>query len=155
MELETLFLSDISTRALDFARINSQIMNENPPQFFESDLFKNIPTGIDVVIANPPFIMDRQERFYRHGGQAHGTELSVRIVQEAVNYLPPGGRLALYTGTAVVNGCDIFRQAIAPFVEDLDFSYEEIDPDIFGEELIEKNYHDVERIAAVGLVVKK
>ena len=159
MELENLFLSDISVRALEFARINSKIANakmatEKPPQFLQSDLFKNIPTGIDVVIANPPFIMDRQERFYRHGGQAHGSELSVRIVAEALNYLQPGGQLVLYTGTAVVNGRDIFRQSITPFIKDLDFSYEEIDPDIFGEELTENNYCDVERIAAVGLVVK-
>ncbi len=155
VELENFFLADISVRALEFARINSKMANAKPPQFLQSDLFKNIPTGIDVVIANPPFIMDRQERFYRHGGQAHGSELSVRIVAEALNYLQPGGQLVLYTGTAVVNGRDIFRQAIAPLIKDLDFSYEEIDPDIFGEELTENNYLDVERIAAVGLVVFK
>lgn len=155
VELENLFLSDISVQALEFARINSKMANAKPPQFLQSDLFKNIPTGIDVVIANPPFIMDRQERFYRHGGQAHGSELSVRIVTDALNYLQPRGQLVLYTGTAVVNGRDIFRQAIAPLIKDLDFSYEEIDPDIFGEELTENNYLDVERIAAVGLVVFK
>ncbi len=159
VDVENLFLSDISLRALEFARINSKITNlkmasEKPPQFLQSDLFKNIPTGIDVVIANPPFIMDRHERFYRHGGQAHGSELSVRIVVEALNYLQPGGQLVLYTGTAVVNGRDIFRQAIDPFIKGLDFSYEEIDPDIFGEELTDSNYCDVERIAAVGLVVQ-
>ena len=32
--------------------------------------------------------------------------------------------------------------------------YAELDPDIFGEELGEPAYADVERIAAVGLVVK-
>jgi len=34
-------------------------------------------------------------------------------------------------------------------------SYEEIDPDIFGEELDEPAYADVERIAAVGAVIRK
>jgi hypothetical protein len=31
--------------------------------------------------------------------------------------------------------------------------YEEIDPDVFGEELEEEPYRNVERIAAVGAVI--
>jgi hypothetical protein len=35
------------------------------------------------------------------------------------------------------------------------FSYEELDPDVFGEELHRSPYTGVDRIAAVGAVIRK
>jgi hypothetical protein len=35
------------------------------------------------------------------------------------------------------------------------FGYEEIDPDVFGEELDRQAYADADRIAAVGLTAEK
>jgi hypothetical protein len=61
----------------------------------------------------------------------------------------------MYTGTAVVAGRDVFLEHAKEILSraGLRFRYEEIDPDVFGEELDEPAYADVERIAAVGLVV--
>jgi hypothetical protein len=44
-----------------------------------------------------------------------------------------------------------------PLLKDrqLDWSYTEIDPDVFGEELEQTAYAHVERIAAVGLTVTR
>jgi hypothetical protein len=65
--------------------------------------------------------------------------------------------LALYTGSCIIQGKDIFFQQIQPILEhySLHFEYEEIDCDIFGEELKQASYANVERIAAVSLLIKK
>jgi hypothetical protein len=63
----------------------------------------------------------------------------------------------LYTGAAVVDGVDQFRRAAEPLVRDAGatFDYEELDPDVFGEELDAPAYANVERIAAVGLIARR
>ena len=73
-----------------------------------------------------------------------------------MNRLAPEGRLFLYTGAPIVGGVDLLRAQL----ETLDRSrvatwrYEEIDPDIFGEQLDEPGYEEVERVAAVLLSVR-
>ena len=63
----------------------------------------------------------------------------------------------LYTGTAIVDGIDTFKRGAIPQLQSNEFTYEynEIDPDVFGEELDRRQYANVERIAAVGLVVTR
>ena len=49
--------ADISKEALEVARKNSDNMNLGPRvQFVQSDLFKNIKGGFDLIISNPPYI---------------------------------------------------------------------------------------------------
>jgi methylase of polypeptide subunit release factors len=153
-KINSLYFTDINALALNYAHINAELNRVESFSVLESDLFQKVPPGADLVIANPPFIMDDLLRPYRHGGGAFGTGLSVRIVQSALEYLKPGGRLMLYTGTCVVNGEDQLLQQIRPLMTELEYSYEEIDPDIFGDELSHPSYKEVERIAAVGLVVQ-
>ncbi len=54
----------------------------------------------------------------------------------------------------VVDGVDIFLEAVRPLLagRDMAFRYEEIDPDVFGEELMRAPYDGADRIAAVLLV---
>ena len=94
---------------------------------------------------------------YRHGGAGLGRALSVRIGQEALARLAPGGRLLLYAGVAIVGGVDAFLVDMQPLLADGRFkwSYSEIDPDVFGEELEQPAYAHVERIAVVGLTVTR
>jgi methylase of polypeptide subunit release factors len=112
---------------------------------------------IDLVIANPPYMVDPASRAYRDGGGSFGEALAVRIAREALTRLSPGGKLVLYTGAAVVDGVDTFLEAVRTVCADThaEWQYREIDPDVFGEE-IEQNdvYARVERIAAVGLVAR-
>jgi len=58
-----------------------------------------------------------------------------------------------YTGVAIVDGMDPLLAELVPALSNagLDWRYEEIDPDVFGEELLQPAYRDVDRIAAVGL----
>jgi hypothetical protein len=72
-------------------------------------------------------------------------------VREALERLRPGGRLLLYTGTAVVEGEDLFRQRLAPLLQGVPHEYFELDPDVFGEELENPPYKAADRIAVVGL----
>ncbi|MDB5748495.1 MAG: SAM-dependent methyltransferase, partial [Massilia sp.] len=75
----------------------------------------------------------------------------------ALDRLAPGGTLLLYTGIAIVDGRDEFLETIRPRLEAAceSWSYEELDPDIFGGQLDCEGYEEVERIAAVWLRATK
>jgi methylase of polypeptide subunit release factors len=148
-------LADISPRALAFARVNLALAGVQG-MTVASDVLHGIAGAPDLIVANPPYLRDSEARVYREGGGALGEGLSVRIVREAVERLAPRGTLIVYTGTSIVEGVDTFRAMIEPFLRerDLPFRYEELDPDVFGEELEQPAYRSVERIAVVGLRVQ-
>ena len=70
---------------------------------------------------------------------------------------PRAERLLLYTGSPIVGGVDRLLQAVEQDFAgcDLSWSYEEMDPDVFGEELETSAYSTVDRIAAVVLTARK
>lgn len=70
-------------------------------------------------------MLDSKGRTCRDGGGLHGAQLSVDLVCAALQ-----------------------RQAAR-------WTYAELDPDVFGEQLSQPGYEDVERIAAVWLVASK
>lgn len=148
-------LADINVKALRFAQVNAALAGSPGAEIIESDVLQSVEGEVDVVLANPPYLVDDDARVYRHGGDDLGTALSARIAREAIERLSPGGRLLLYTGAPVVEGRDVLRAAIEPLLRRAGarFTYVEIDPDVFGEELERPAYAEagVERIAAVGL----
>jgi len=150
-----LVLVDINDKALHYSRVNC-ILNgtQQTTTLLNSDLFASITEAADLIISNPPYLVDPRARAYRHGG-ASGYDLSVRIAVESLDYLKPGGRLILYTGAPVVRGEDQFHAALmrAFSAKSKTFHYEEIDPDVFGEELDHPCYAQADRIAAVSVVV--
>ncbi|MGZ8999005.1 MAG: methyltransferase, partial [Allosphingosinicella sp.] len=87
----------------------------------------------------------------------HGAHLSLDWALEAARRLEPGGTMLLYTGSAVVSGRDELRVALEERLPAFGCSlaYSEIDPDIFGELLDEPAYGDVDRVAAIGAVIRK
>jgi methylase of polypeptide subunit release factors len=125
----------------------------------EADGLHAVEGAIDCVIANPPFIVDDLGRSYRDGGEALGTGVATQWAAEALARVEPGGCMILYTGTPIVRGEDLLLQALASQADEAGFGlrYEEIDPDIFGEELANPAYADagVDRIAAVGVVLTR
>ena len=98
--------------------------------------------------------MDSQARAYRDGGGMHGAQLPFDLTVAALGRLSPGGRLILYSGTAIVDGHDGLRAALVQAAGDhhMMLRYREIDPDVFGEELDTSSYADVERIALVSAI---
>jgi methylase of polypeptide subunit release factors len=138
-------LADINSRALAYAEVNAALASQTP-QIVQSDLLDAIDGAFDLVVANPPYMRDSVGRTYRDGGGSHGEALSVRIVRESLQRLTSGGTLIVYTGAAIIDGVDQFQPSFA-------VTYESIDPDVFGDELAQPAYAEVERIAAVGLKV--
>lgn len=151
-----LTLTDINAFALGLARANAAHAGLEA-EIIEAAGLGGAPNGFDLVIANPPFVMDEEGRAYRDGGDLHGLRLSLDWAEEAMRRLPPGGAMLLYTGSAIVAGRDGFRAALEASAALLGCTlrYSELDPDIFGELLEEPAYRDVERIAAVGAVLVK
>jgi len=145
--------ADINAFALSLAAVNARLAGAANVPTRHSDLLKDLDGGFDLVLSNPPYILDPSELRYRHGGGMHGAALSVDIVAAALARLRPGGTLLLYTGVAIVDGRDAFLDTIRPQLEARcgDWRYEELDPDIFGGQLDCEGYEDVERIAAVWL----
>jgi methylase of polypeptide subunit release factors len=150
-------LTDISHRALAFAKADAAHARCTGVEFAQGDLFHALPGPWDLIVANPPYLNDGKERLYRHGGGRWGEALSARIVREGVERLNAGGRLVLYTGAVMVEGRDPLFEALRPHLDAAGhpWSYREMDPDVFGEELEEPAYADAERIAAVALVVQR
>jgi release factor glutamine methyltransferase len=120
-----------------------------------SDVLAGVHGPIDAVIANPPYLVDPGARLYRDGGGPLGFELSVRILREALARVRPGGQIVLYTGSPVVRGEHPLRAAWREVLATRPAAYhwEELDPDVFGEELEGAAYGAVERIAVVALTV--
>ena len=109
------------------------------------------------MIANPPFIIDKARRAYRHGGEMHGAQLTFEWALEAARRLEPGGRMLLYSGSAVVDGRDGLHEALLDALpaHGCTLHYHELDSDIFGDQLGEPDYQEVERIAAIGAVIAR
>ncbi len=149
-------LLDINPAALRLAAANATVAGVSAECVVGGSL-ADVEGDIDLVIANPPFMIDGHGRAYRDGGDMHGARLSLDWALEGVERLTGGGTMLLYTGSAIVDGRDALRDALATALEALGCSlaYEEIDPDIFGEVLDEPGYADVERVAAVGAVIRK
>ncbi|KAL0479725.1 hypothetical protein AKO1_007513 [Acrasis kona] len=163
---DEILLTDINDLSFQYQLVNTELNNVPKGKVFQlkSDIMKQIEQNkqFDLVVSNPPYMVDTSRetvRAYRNGGGDRGIELSLRIVRESIPYLRSGGILALYTGVPIVDGLDVFSEAILKELydnKDLEsVHYYEIDPDVFGEELSTEVYGDVDRIAVTGLVLVK
>ncbi len=149
--------ADINPAALLLTRVNAALAGV-AVRAVHSDLLAGVPGAFDLAAANPPYLADPSERAYRHGGGPLGAGLSLRIVEEAPPRLAPAGALLLYTGAAIVSGRDPFHDAAATQLQahdDVVWSYREMDPDVFGEELEHDPYGAADRIAAVVLTATR
>jgi methylase of polypeptide subunit release factors len=151
----SLVLSDINRCALRYCRINAAL-NDLTADVVESDLFDALSGSFDLIVANPPYLVDSLSRLYRHGGGELGEGLGLAIVSQGIDRLAPGGRILLYTGTAIVDGNDRLHEALRSMLKNrpLRLWYEEIDPDVFGEELDNPPYDRADRIAVVAATIE-
>ncbi|WP_043196530.1 methyltransferase [Pseudomonas putida] len=148
---------DINPLALRHTAVNAALAGVANVSVQPSNLLDDVAGTFDLIVANPPYMLDAGQRAYRHGGGALGAELSLRIVEQACERLSAGGTLLLYTGVAIVKGRDALLDTVRPSLAGpaLSWSYRELDPDVFGEQLLEPGYEQVERIAAVALTVTR
>jgi release factor glutamine methyltransferase len=156
-------LADVSPRALELARVSVALNSgDTAISLCQSDVLAQIAGDFDVVIANPPYLVDASPgqagRLYRDGGGPLGLDLAVRIVTESLSRLgaAAGGQLVLYSGVPIIEG----RNVLADRVEDTlrahatRWRWEELDPDVFSEELDRPPYRDTERLAVMLLTAE-
>ena len=151
-----LIATDVNPAALRLAAVNLAAAGI-AAELQLADVLSGVDGPADLIVANPPFIAGDGDRTYRDGGDMHGARLSLDWALAGAGRLAGGGRVLLYTGSAIVEGRDPLRDALADRVDPADFSldYAELDPDIFGDLLDAKAYQDVERIAAIGAVLTR
>lgn len=149
----TVIGTDINPLALRFTQVNARHAGI-PLRTALGSTLSPVEQRFDVILANPPYMADDGERAYRHGGGMIGGQLSLEMTQEALPRLNSGGRLILYTGSAIVGGRDELGEALAKAGQErgCDLIYRELDPDVFGEELDKPAYRTVDRIAVVAAV---
>jgi methylase of polypeptide subunit release factors len=153
---DQIVLADVSPGALDFAAVNVALAGRDPATItvMRSDVLAQIEGDFDVVVANPPYLVDARARLYRDGGGALGLALAERIASESLHRLSAGGTLVLYTGTPIVDGQNILADSLQPLLRERASAWTwcELDPDVFGEELDHLPYRQTERLAVMALV---
>ncbi|WP_067500839.1 class I SAM-dependent methyltransferase [Actinoplanes sp. TFC3] len=148
---------DINTAALRLATVNAALAGTPNVQPRLSNLLDDVSGRFDLIISNPPFMIDPAGRRYRDGGGDGGHDLSLRIIEAARTRLAPGGSLVLFSGVGIVDGEDRLRASIASLLTgtDLQWNYREMDPDVYDEELDGDAYAHAERIAVVVLTATR
>jgi hypothetical protein len=150
-------LSDVNPTALRMARVNAAHAGI-PLDLVEAPDLDGLPAGLDLILADPPYIAGDPGQTYQDGGDELGARVSLDWAAGALGKLAPGGRFLLYTGSAIrTGGRDRLRESLEAIAEqgDARLAYRELDPDVFGEELDRPAYRECERIAAVGAVFTK
>ena len=102
------YASDISPKALEVAKINAK-NNNVEVNFFESDLFENLPNiKFDIIVSNPPYIkkdviktLDKEvqnEPKIALDGGIDGLDFYRKIVSDGYHYLKYNSYLCLEIG---------------------------------------------------------
>jgi len=150
-DYDELIVADLNPKALLYSQMNIDFAGLKKIHPVQSDLFANLQGQFDLIFANPPYLIDPHQRQYRHGGdELDGNALSFRIIKEGIQHLNPRGCIFLYTGVTVTQDGNRFLAHLKNLMrqyKNISWSYEEIDPDIFGEELEQPAYQHVDRIA--------
>ncbi|HDQ14327.1 MAG TPA: peptide chain release factor N(5)-glutamine methyltransferase [Sediminispirochaeta sp.] len=100
--------ADVSKSALAVCRQNSRHLLCDPLPLIESDFFSNIQGHYDIIVSNPPYVKNSevaqmQQRRWPEPLQAldggdDGLDSIRLIIEEAYDFLKPGGALFLETG---------------------------------------------------------
>ena len=112
-DCERVVLADINPLALEYAAVNAELNGVDNIEIVQSDVLKGVADPIDLVISNPPYLVDDLARVYRDGGGRFGEGLSVEIVRQS---LSRAKGLILYTASAIVDGTDTFHEAVKPLL---------------------------------------
>lgn len=100
--------TDISTKALKIAKKNAKANNIQNIEFIESDMFENIKESFDIIVSNPPYIVQnviatldkevQNEPYIALDGGEDGLDFYKTIANNAYVYLQKGGKLFLEIG---------------------------------------------------------
>jgi methylase of polypeptide subunit release factors len=148
--------ADINHTALYYARVNAAMAGTGNVNPCHSDVLDAVDGSFDLIVSNPPFMIDPERRAYRHGGGRHGHDLPLRVLGTAVERLTPGGSLVMLSGTGVTGGQDPLLEAVTERLDGtgMRWVYREIDPDVYSENL-EHAYSHADRIALAVLTATR
>jgi hypothetical protein len=148
--VRSLILIDVNPQAVALARLNTA-HGGIAAEVICADGLEGLGISPDLVIGNPPYIAGSRKT-YSDGGSDLGIEAAVGWARSALTRLVRGGRVVMYTGSPIVGGDDPVRAELSRLASHhgATLDYEEIDPDVFGEELSRTAYRRVDRIAAIG-----
>jgi methylase of polypeptide subunit release factors len=149
-------MTDVNPKALDYAVVNAAVAGVEAWPLL-TDRLEGLDGTIDLATANPPFIIDHHKRLYRDGGGMLGGQIAHDMTALILPRLANAGKLILYTGSAIVDRKDGLGAALDMLAREHDcrLRYREIDPDVFGEELENPAYADVDRIALVTAIFER
>ena len=74
-----LVLADINRNALAFSAVNATLNDLPKARTIFSDVLGEVEEAADVIVTNPPYLVDKDQRLYRHGGGELGISLALRI----------------------------------------------------------------------------
>lgn len=93
--------TDISPRALDFARFNARLNGIINVEFREGSLFEPVAGDrFDLIVTNPPFVISPDQTLVFRDSGMGGEPVCARIVRAAGNHLADGGRLLMLANWA-------------------------------------------------------
>lgn len=149
-------MTEINPVALRFARLNVAAANVEATTLL-TDRLEGVEGTIDLALANPPYIIDERRRLYRDGGGLHGGQVTIDMAGFILPRLADGGRLILYSGSAIIFGRDRIEARLRALAGEhgCQLRYRELDPDVFGEELERPAYADVDRIALIAAIFER
>jgi len=106
----TIWATDICEKALEVAKKNAEkLLAPNTIQFFQGNLYEALPASnsrqFDIITSNPPYILSgklkslppevqKEPRLALDGG-IDGLDIIRKIIEDAPDYLKPGGKLFL------------------------------------------------------------
>lgn len=101
--------ADISSDALDVARMNGIFLQMDGASWIQSDLFEKICGKYDIIVSNPPYIpteiidglmpeVKDYEPKLALDGEADGLAFYRRIINDCEGFLKPGGMLFFEIG---------------------------------------------------------
>jgi SAM-dependent methyltransferase len=148
---------DINPAALRATALNASLAGVTNVATCSSDMLGGVGGEFDLVVSNPPFMIDHAARAYRDGGGPLGAALALACVDAAVERLAPAGALVLFTGAIVIGGeVPFLRQAAFQLdAAKLPWGFREVDPDVYSEELEGPAYANADRIALFVLTARR
>jgi methylase of polypeptide subunit release factors len=148
---------DINPAALQATALNASTAGLANVITRSSNMLGDVDGSFDLIVSNPPFMIDSAERAYRHGGEPLGAGLALACVDAAIERLAPGGSLVLFTGAIVIKGeIPLLAEASSRLsAARLAWSSREVDPDVYGEELEGPAYGQADRIALFVLTASR
>ena len=150
-----LVLNDINPLALRYCAVNAAGLGLDAT-LLQADSLAAVDGEFDLIVANPPYLVDSEARIYRHGGDDLGRSLGLRMATEGDN----GWRLgdgycstpALRLSTARIpcwrNSCQYWN--CWP-----DLALRGNRPRCVWRRIMQLAYKGVDRIAAIGLEARR